>query len=121
MRPPTTSPTCAQDRARASARDSAPLIHSVADGSGTATAPRLWDDSRGATGEKGAQQQTVTGSGQPADRTDLGFGVTDEVTEVLVKEGDTVTAGQALARVDDTLLQAQLTAANARQKATHQS
>ncbi|GAB1508713.1 hypothetical protein JCM33774_07540 [Actinophytocola sp. KF-1] len=63
----------------------------------------------------GTQRQTVSASGtvQPAARADLSFGVTGEVTEVLVKEGDTVTAGQALARVDDTLLQAQLTAAQA--------
>jgi macrolide-specific efflux system membrane fusion protein len=63
----------------------------------------------------GTQRQTVsaTGTVQPAERADLSFSVTGEVTEVLVKEGDTVTAGQALARVDDTLLQAQLTAAQA--------
>ena len=63
----------------------------------------------------GTQRQTVSASGtvQPAERADLDFGVTGEVTEVLVKEGDTVTEGQALARVDDTLLQAQLTAAEA--------
>lgn len=63
----------------------------------------------------GTQRQTVTASGtvQPAARADLSFGVTGEVTEVLVEEGDTVTAGQALAKVDDTLLQAQLTAAQA--------
>jgi macrolide-specific efflux system membrane fusion protein len=64
----------------------------------------------------GTQRQTVsaTGTVQPAERADLSFSVTGEVTEVLVKEGDTVKAGQALAQVDDTLLQAQLTAAQAR-------
>lgn len=63
----------------------------------------------------GAQRQTVSAAGTvaPAERADLSFVVTGEVTEVLVKEGDTVTDGQALARVDDTLLQAQLTAAQA--------
>jgi macrolide-specific efflux system membrane fusion protein len=63
----------------------------------------------------GTQRQTVSASGtvEPAERADLSFAVTGEVTEVLVKEGDTVTAGQALATVDDTLLQAQLTAAQA--------
>ncbi len=63
----------------------------------------------------GTQRQTVSASGtvEPAARADLSFGVAGEVTEVLVKEGDTVTAGQALAKVDDTLLQAQLTAAEA--------
>lgn len=63
----------------------------------------------------GTQRQTVsaTGTVQPAERADLSFAVTGEVTEVLVAEGDAVTAGQALARVDDTLLRAQLTAAQA--------
>lgn len=61
------------------------------------------------------QRQTVSASGtvEPAERADLSFAVTGEVTAVLVEEGDTVTAGQALATVDDTLLQAQLTAAQA--------
>lgn len=63
----------------------------------------------------GAQRQTVSASGtvEPADRADLNFAVTGEVTAVLVEAGDAVTAGQALATVDDTLLQAQLTAAQA--------
>jgi multidrug efflux pump subunit AcrA (membrane-fusion protein) len=63
----------------------------------------------------GTQRQTVSASGtvEPAERADLSFAVSGEVTEVLVKEGDTVTAGQALATVDDTLLQAQLAAAQA--------
>lgn len=66
-----------------------------------------------ATATVGTQRQTVSASGTiaPAEQADLSFAVSGEVTEVLVKEGDQVTAGQALATVDDTLLQAQLTAA----------
>ena len=63
----------------------------------------------------GTQRQTVSASGtvEPAAQADLSFAVSGEVTQVLVKEGDQVTTGQALATVDDTLLQAQLTAARA--------
>ena len=59
------------------------------------------------------QRQTVsaTGTVEPAARADLSFAVSGEVTEVLVAEGDVVTAGQALAAVDDSLLAAQLDAA----------
>jgi len=68
-----------------------------------------------ATAAVGTQRQTVSASGtvEPAEQADLNFAVSGEVTEVLVKEGDQVTAGQTLATVDDTLLQAQLTAAQA--------
>jgi multidrug efflux pump subunit AcrA (membrane-fusion protein) len=68
-----------------------------------------------ATATVGTQRQTVAASGtiEPAERADLNFAVSGEVTRVLVREGDTVTAGQTLATVDDTLLQAQLTAARA--------
>lgn len=68
-----------------------------------------------ATATVGTQQQTVSASGTiaPAEQADLSFAVSGKVTEVLVKEGDQVTAGQALATVDDTLLAAQLTAAQA--------
>ena len=59
------------------------------------------------------QRQTVsaTGTVEPAEQADLTFAVSGAVTEVLVAEGDTVTAGQALAAVDDSLLTAQLDAA----------
>jgi multidrug efflux pump subunit AcrA (membrane-fusion protein) len=67
-----------------------------------------------ATVTSGPQRQTVsaTGTVQPAQRADLEFAVSGEVTAVLVAEGDTVTAGQALARVDDALLAAQVDAAD---------
>ena len=68
-----------------------------------------------ATATVGTQRQTVSASGtiEPAQQADLSFAVSGEVTEVLVKEGDQVTTGQDLAKVDDTLLAAQLTAAQA--------
>lgn len=61
----------------------------------------------------GTQRQAVSASGtvEPAQRADLDFAVAGEVTEVLVAPGDQVSAGQALAAVDDTLLAAQLAAA----------
>jgi multidrug efflux pump subunit AcrA (membrane-fusion protein) len=63
----------------------------------------------------GPQRQTVSASGtvQPARRADLEFAVSGTVTAVLVGEGDTVKAGQELARVDSALLQAQADAAEA--------
>lgn len=68
-----------------------------------------------ATATVGTQRQTVVASGtvEPAEQADLAFTVSGTVTEVLVKEGDQVTAGQALASVDDTLLTAQRDAAQA--------
>lgn len=68
-----------------------------------------------ATATVGPQRQTVAASGtvEPAEQADLNFTVSGTVTEVLVKEGDQVTAGQALASVDNTLLVAQRDAAQA--------
>jgi macrolide-specific efflux system membrane fusion protein len=72
-------------------------------------------DSMTVAATRGTQRQTVgaTGTIQPARRADLQFAVSGEVTEVLVAEGDTVTAGQVLARVDDEVLRAQVAAADA--------
>jgi macrolide-specific efflux system membrane fusion protein len=72
-------------------------------------------DSMTVAATRGTQRQTVgaTGTIQPARRADLEFAVSGEVTEVLVAEGDTVTAGQVLARVDDELLAAEVAAADA--------
>lgn len=63
----------------------------------------------------GTQRQTVSASGtvQPAHQADLEFAVSGTVTAVLVDEGDTVKAGQVLARVDDALLRAQADVADA--------
>ncbi len=71
----------------------------------------------------GTLQQTVPSSGtlEPASQSSLNFAVSGTVTNVNVKAGQTVTAGQALATLDTTALseqvnaaQAQLTAANDR-------
>lgn len=61
----------------------------------------------------GTVKQTVSASGTvaAADEADLDFAVSGTVTKVYVAEGDTVTKGQALAKVDDTSLVAARTAA----------
>src|SRR5579862_421947 len=60
-------------------------------------------------------QQTVSASGtlQPGQQANLNFAVSGKVTAVDVTTGQTVTAGQTLATVDPTALQAQLDAAEA--------
>jgi membrane fusion protein, macrolide-specific efflux system len=59
--------------------------------------------------------ETVSASGTiaAASEADLGFAVSGRVTKVLVKTGDTVTKGQALARVGKTSLTASYDAAKA--------
>lgn len=54
---------------------------------------------------------SATGTVEPAQRADLTFAVSGEVTAVRVAEGDRVTAGQVLATVDDELLAAEADAA----------
>lgn len=54
---------------------------------------------------------SATGTIEPAQRADLSFAVSGEVTAVLVEEGDTVTKGRVLATVDDELLAAEVDAA----------
>jgi macrolide-specific efflux system membrane fusion protein len=63
----------------------------------------------------GTITQSVSSSGtiEPASTADLDFGVSGRVTAVNVTTGQTVTAGQALASVDPTALQAALTQAQA--------
>jgi membrane fusion protein, macrolide-specific efflux system len=60
-------------------------------------------------------QQFVSSSGtiEPANQANLNFAVSGTVTAVDVKAGQTVTAGQALATVDTTVLNEQLSAAEA--------
>ena len=60
-------------------------------------------------------KETVTASGtiEPRHSADLDFEVSGTVTDVYVDEGDRVTTGQALARVDDDALVATRTAAAA--------
>ncbi|NNJ10108.1 efflux RND transporter periplasmic adaptor subunit [Chloroflexales bacterium ZM16-3] len=63
----------------------------------------------------GALTASVTGSGTiAAEQTiDLPFRASGSVTEVLVSEGDVVTAGQALARIDSRDLESQVASAQA--------
>ena len=49
-----------------------------------------------------------TGTIMPAEETNLGFGTSGQVSEIYVKIGDQVEAGQVLAQVDDTDAQIQL-------------
>ncbi len=65
--------------------------------------------------QRGNIVSTVPGSGSIAaqQNLDLGFQSTGTVTEVLVKEGDSVVAGQVLARLDDRQLVLQVTNAEA--------
>ncbi|WP_256206815.1 efflux RND transporter periplasmic adaptor subunit [Nocardioides luteus] len=61
----------------------------------------------------GTVKETVSGSGtvEAAETADLSFEVSGTVTKIYAAEGDTVKKGDALARVDDTTLVANRTAA----------
>ncbi|WP_187393053.1 efflux RND transporter periplasmic adaptor subunit [Maritimibacter fusiformis] len=60
-----------------------------------------------------SQVLAVNGQIVPGNKVDLGAPVAGQVLEVLVKEGDAVTKGQALARLDDTSARAALDQAQA--------
>ena len=64
---------------------------------------------------KGALVAAVTGSGSVAaeQSLSLAFQTNGTVTKVLVQNGDTVQAGQVLARLDDRQLQSQVASARA--------
>lgn len=65
---------------------------------------------------RGTVTATVTASGNLSAKTSVGASFTGSggtVTEILVKVGDTVTAGQALAKVDDTSARLSLASAKA--------
>jgi membrane fusion protein, macrolide-specific efflux system len=64
-----------------------------------------------ATTETVKETVSATGTIQPANQANLTFAQGGEVTAVDVKVGDTVTAGQTLARIDPTILQSALTLA----------
>lgn len=65
--------------------------------------------------QRGTVRAAVTGTGTivPAAQQNLGFRVSGQLTEVDVKPGDHVTAGQVLAKVDPRTYQAALDTANA--------
>ncbi len=58
-------------------------------------------------------QRYFVGRVEARQQAELGFEVAGTVAEVLVEEGDTVTAGQALARLDTSLLEADIRALEA--------
>jgi RND family efflux transporter MFP subunit len=76
------------------------------------SAPAMGEQANNGTGQETAQVQQInvdivvsTTGTIVADRSaTLGFGVSGTVQEILVKEGDVVTAGQPLARLDSTNL-----------------
>ena len=64
---------------------------------------------------------TITGALVPAQVADISAQMMGKVSEVNVEEGDTVSQGQALARLDDTQLSAQLSQAQATYQGTMNS
>ncbi len=66
--------------------------------------------SRVVTVQRGTVSQTISVSGnlEPAGQTNVNFGTNGKITEIDVKVGDTVVAGQVLAKLDPTSAQAQL-------------
>jgi HlyD family secretion protein len=77
--------------------------------------PGQEDETRSAVVERGAMLVAVSASGsiEPRTRVDLVFEVPGEVLEVLVKVGDRVAAGDALARLDTRQLALQVQQAEA--------
>jgi multidrug efflux pump subunit AcrA (membrane-fusion protein) len=70
---------------------------------------------RTATVGKGVVQSTVSGNGtlEPAQKVELSFGASGEVTAIKVKAGQRVTKGQVLAEVDSSSARASLASAEA--------
>ncbi|WP_028060193.1 efflux RND transporter periplasmic adaptor subunit [Candidatus Solirubrobacter pratensis] len=74
-------------------------IAAIVVGSPVATA----DSGRTVTVARGVIQSTVSGSGNlaPANQLELNFGTSGDVTKISVEEGEHVSKGQLLARIDD--------------------
>lgn len=70
---------------------------------------------RTATAGKGVVQSTVSGNGtlEPAQKVELNFGASGEVTAIRVKAGQKVTKGEVLAEVDSSSARASLASAEA--------
>ena len=53
--------------------------------------------------DKGVVQTVVSGSGnlEPANQLDVDFGTSGQITKIYAKEGDHVSKGELLARIDD--------------------
>jgi multidrug efflux pump subunit AcrA (membrane-fusion protein) len=70
---------------------------------------------RTATSGKGVVQSTVSGNGtlEPAQKVELSFGASGEVTAIYVKAGEEVTKGKVLAEIDSSSARASLASAEA--------
>jgi macrolide-specific efflux system membrane fusion protein len=84
-------------------------------GTGGTTGPGLRVTTQVVTATTGTMKQTVSASGtvEPANEADLDFAVSGKVTAVDVAVGQTVAAGQVLATVDPSALQATVDSAQA--------
>ncbi|MGH9089868.1 MAG: efflux RND transporter periplasmic adaptor subunit [Acidimicrobiales bacterium] len=84
-------------------------------GTGGSTGPGLTTTTQVVTATTGTMKQTVSASGtiEPASEADLSFAVAGKVTAVDVSVGQAVTAGQVLATVDSSALQASVASAQA--------
>jgi multidrug efflux pump subunit AcrA (membrane-fusion protein) len=82
---------------------------------GTGSSSSLAATKRTATVGKGVVQSTVSGNGtlEPAQKVELGFGASGEVTAIRVKAGQKVTKGEVLAEVDSSSARAALASAEA--------
>ena len=82
---------------------------------GTSSSSSSAATKRTATVGKGVVQSTVSGNGtlEPAQKVELGFGASGEVTAIRVKAGQKVTKGEVLAEVDSSSARASLAAAEA--------
>jgi multidrug efflux pump subunit AcrA (membrane-fusion protein) len=82
---------------------------------GTSSSSSSAATKRTATVGKGVVQSTVSGNGtlEPAQKVELGFGASGEVTAIRVKAGQKVTKGEVLAEVDSSSSRASLASAEA--------
>jgi len=74
--------------------------------------PEALFETEAVTRETVARTVSVTGELVPSEYVDLSFPKVGTVEQILVEEGDTVTAGQALIKLDSATLRAQLETAN---------
>jgi multidrug efflux pump subunit AcrA (membrane-fusion protein) len=82
---------------------------------GTSSSSSSAATKRTSTVGKGVVQSTVSGNGtlEPAQKIELGFGASGEVTAIRVKAGQKVTKGEVLAEVDSSSARASLASAEA--------
>jgi multidrug efflux pump subunit AcrA (membrane-fusion protein) len=82
---------------------------------GTSSSSSSAATKRTATVGKGVVQSTVSGNGtlEPAQKVELGFGASGEVTAIRVKAGQKVSKGEVLAEVDSSSARASLASAEA--------